>query len=110
MIKKSLISVGSIPTFAVVFLRTKIPFVSKKSSPLIRLGFYFGEKMDIKDVIDQVKEIKEAQLDPEVAHLLEDNLYEQVLNEIAFGNCSNPKTFAKEALKTKNISFSRWYA
>ncbi len=66
--------------------------------------------MDIKDVIDQVKEIKEEQLDPEVAHLLEDNLYEQVLKEIAFGSCSNPKFLAKEALKTKNISFRRWCA
>lgn len=66
--------------------------------------------MKIKDVIDGVKEIKEEQSDPEVAHLLEDNLYEQVLTEIAFGNCSDPKSFAKEALNTKNISFRRWYA
>ncbi|MEY8531592.1 hypothetical protein [Lactobacillus taiwanensis] len=66
--------------------------------------------MDIKDVIDQVKEIKDKELDPEVAHLLEDNLYEQVLNEIAFGKCSNSKKIAKEALKTKDILFRRWYA
>lgn len=66
--------------------------------------------MEIKDVIEQVKEIKDEELDPEVAHLLEDNLYEQVLNEIAFGNCSDPKSFAKEALNTKNISFRRWCA
>lgn len=66
--------------------------------------------MEIKDVIDGVKEIKEEQLDPEIAHLLEDSLYEQVLKEIAFGKCSNPKIFAKEALKTKNISFRRWCA
>ncbi|MBD0888705.1 hypothetical protein GRI01_00410 [Lactobacillus gasseri] len=66
--------------------------------------------MEIKDVIDGVKEIKEEQSDPEVAHLLEDNLYEQVLNEIAFGKCSNSKKIAKEALKTKDIPFSRWYA
>lgn len=66
--------------------------------------------MDIKDVIDGVKEIKEEQSDPEVAHLLEDNLYEQVLNEIAFGKCSNSKKIAKEALKTKDIPFKRWYA
>lgn len=66
--------------------------------------------MEIKDVIDQVKEIKEEQSDPEVAHLLEDSLYEQVLNEIAFGKCSNSKKIAKEALKTKDIPFRRWYA
>lgn len=66
--------------------------------------------MEIKDVIDGVKEIKEEQSDPEVAHLLEDNLYEQVLNEIAFGKCSNSKKIAKEALKTKDIPFRRWYA
>ena len=66
--------------------------------------------MEIKDVIEQVKEIKEEQSDPEVAHLLEDNLYEQVLNEIAFGKCSNSKKIAKEALKTKDIPFKRWYA
>lgn len=66
--------------------------------------------MKIKDVIDGVKEIKEEQSDPEVAHLLEDNLYEQVLTEIAFGNCSDPKTFAKEALKTQNIPFRHWYS
>lgn len=66
--------------------------------------------MEIKDVIDQVKEIKEEQSDPEVAHLLEDSLYERVLNEIAFGKCSNSKKIAKEALKTKDIPFRRWYA
>lgn len=55
--------------------------------------------MDIKDVIDQVKEIKEEQSDPEVAHLLEDNLYEQVLNEIAFGKCSNSKKNCKRSFK-----------
>lgn len=66
--------------------------------------------MEIKDVIDGVKEIKEEQSDPEVAHLLEDNLYEQVLTEIAFGKCSNSKKIAKEALKTKDIPFRRWYA
>lgn len=63
--------------------------------------------MDIKDVIEQVKEIKDEELDPEVAHLLEDNLYEQVLNAIASSKCSDPKSFAKEALKTKDILFRR---
>lgn len=66
--------------------------------------------MDIKDVIEQVKEIKDEELDPEVAHLLEDNLYEQVLNAIASSKCSDPKSFAKETLKTKDILFRRWYA
>lgn len=66
--------------------------------------------MEIKDVIEQVKEIKDEELDPEVAHLLEDNLYEQVLNAIASSKCSDPKSFAKEALKTKDILFRRWYA
>ena len=66
--------------------------------------------MEIKDVIDQVKEIKEEQSDPEVAHLLEDSLYEQVLHDIAFGKCSNSKKIAKEALKTKDIPFRRCYA
>lgn len=66
--------------------------------------------MEIKDVIDGVEEIKDEELDPEVAHLLEDNLYEQVLNAIASGKCSDPKSFAKEALKTKDILFRRWYA
>ena len=63
--------------------------------------------MDIKDIIEQVKEIKDEELDPEVAHLLEDNLYEQVLNAIASSKCSDPKSFAKEALKTKDILFRR---
>lgn len=54
--------------------------------------------MEIRDVIDGVKEIKEEQLDPEVAHSLEDSLYEQVLNEIAFGNCSY-KDFCKRSFK-----------
>ncbi len=66
--------------------------------------------MEIEDVIEQVKEIKDEELDPEVAHLLEDNLYEQVLNAIASSKCSDPKSFAKEALKTKDILFRRWYA
>lgn len=63
--------------------------------------------MEIEDVIEQVKEIKDEELDPEVAHLLEDNLYEQVLNAIASSKCSDPKSFAKEALKTKDILFRR---
>lgn len=66
--------------------------------------------MEIKDVISQVKEIKKAKTDPEEAHWLEDILYEQVLNEIASGQCSNPMIFAKEVLKTKHISFPRWCA
>ena len=31
---------GSTPVFPIVLIRTKIPFVSRKSSLLIRLGFF----------------------------------------------------------------------
>lgn len=64
--------------------------------------------MEIKEVINQVKEIKKVAYDPEEAHWLEDILYEKVLDEIASGKCSDPKAFAKEALKTKDFYFPRW--
>jgi len=46
-------------------------------------------------------------LDPQM-HIFEDKLHQDVLKAIANG-AENPEKLAKEALKTFDIKFSRWY-
>ena len=48
--------------------------------------------------------------DPEVAHGLEDNLYETFIKSIAKDGPDNLKKIAKKILKTKKIDFPRWCA
>jgi hypothetical protein len=47
--------------------------------------------------------------DPEMAHQLEDRLYQDVLAAIALG-ADNAKELAEAALKCSEIRFRRWYA
>jgi hypothetical protein len=68
-----------------------------------------AEIMTIDDVKLQVQHIQEAKHDDESAHGMEDSLWEDVLKSIAHG-AKNARELATEALKTKNIKFSRWYA
>ena len=68
--------------------------------------------MTLKDIKDEIKKIKDEAWDNEMAHSNEDSLREDVLEEIASGNLSKEECilFAKEVLKTSNISFARWCA
>lgn len=68
-----------------------------------------GEKMTIKEVEKRVQAIRENVDDPESAHADEDNLYLDVLKAVARGSKHSIK-LAKEAIKTRNIDFPRWYA
>ena len=47
--------------------------------------------------------------DHEEAHVYEDAMREKVLEAIASG-CPNASELAKEALKSSEIEFERWYA
>lgn len=65
-----------------------------------------------KHVVARVKEVRqygEVLRDDEKAHAAEDQLWEDTLFAIAMG-AENPVKLAKEALKTRQIKFSRWCA
>lgn len=66
--------------------------------------------MNLKDVKDAVKRVKNLAGDPEGAHCTEDDLYRELLASIADGSCEDPAKCAKEALKTRKIDFPRWCA
>ncbi|MBG9915251.1 hypothetical protein ABD67_10070 [Bacillus sonorensis] len=65
--------------------------------------------MTVDDVREFVEEIRLSADDDEVAHSMEDELYVAVLQAIVNG-ADNPGKLAAEALRTKNIEFSRWCA
>ena len=46
--------------------------------------------------------------DHEVAHVMEDELHQKVLDAIATGACENPQECARTAIKTLGNSFHRW--
>jgi len=61
---------------------------------------------DVKLAIEEIRRHSEGPgRDPERAHSLEDELWFGVLTEL-----SEHHAIAREALKTKDISFSRWCA
>ncbi len=62
---------------------------------------------DVKTIVDQIRGMVG---DPEMAHSREDDLWETVLRLISKKNPINAGLLAKEALKTKDISFPRWCA
>lgn len=64
----------------------------------------------IDDVRAAVEEIRAGADDAEGAHSAEDELWEEVLRAIAADACPDPKAWATEALKTKEIDFPRWCA
>lgn len=72
-----------------------------------------GEAQEIEMIsIEQVRTIVECiaslpDCEPE-AHMIEDHLFETVLMAIANGSL-NPEALAYEALKSKKITFARWY-
>lgn len=67
-------------------------------------------KLTLEEVRKTVDEIKREAGNPEVAHKWEDDLREDVLRYIASGECVDPASYAKEVLRTGEISFPRWYA
>lgn len=61
------------------------------------------------DIRAKVGEIAQEMHDPARAHKLEDDLYKIIITSIASGNTDDPVGLCLEALKTKEIIFSRWY-
>lgn len=66
--------------------------------------------LDSYSVRDAVAMIADHKDDAEVAHDMEDRLYEDVIRAIRDGTCIDPRACCEEALKTKDIDFSRWCA
>ena len=72
--------------------------------------------MTVSEIQQRVEKIRDAAGDSEVAHGLEDDLHVDVLKAIADQDPHQPwvmndiRQLATEALKTREIDFSRWYA
>ncbi len=62
------------------------------------------------DVRKRVAEIAEIKGDPEAAHSSEDALWQDVLNFIAQDMPADAAELAREAVKTADLPFARWYA
>lgn len=71
---------------------------------------YPKENLTIQDVIDAVEHIRRKRINAEEAHMMEDQLYIDVLEAIADGFAEDPKKMAAEALKAVEIDFPRHYA
>jgi hypothetical protein len=65
---------------------------------------------EVKKRIELIKAKGEFEHDDEVAHSMEDQLWQDVLTAIAEGYCEDPKALAGEALRTVGLDFSRWCA
>lgn len=57
-----------------------------------------------------LERIRNAAGDDEVAHGLEDDLWEGVLEAIAANFCEDPRSVAATALQSRQIKFERWRA
>lgn len=66
--------------------------------------------MDAIEIKERIKKIIDAQDDPEKAHAMEDDLYQDLLSSIARGECTEPERCAQIALRTQHITFPRWCA
>ncbi len=65
--------------------------------------------MTVAEVEHRVQQLALVAHDNETAHTQEDDLYEELLEDIANGTCVDPRECAREALKTKLLPFRRWY-
>lgn len=65
--------------------------------------------MNKKDIETRIAKIKGAQGDSEIAYFEEDKLWYDVLKAISEG-ATNPQELARECIKTRDLSFARWYA
>ena len=69
-----------------------------------------SKHITVKEVKDIVNSFTDSQNeDYEEMHFEEDDMYEDVLRAIADGD-PHSKLLAREALKSKNVKFARWYA
>lgn len=67
-----------------------------------------SKHITVKEVKDIVNSFTDKNADWEEMHIEEDDMYEDVLRAIA--ECDpHSKLLAREALKSKNIKFTRWY-
>lgn len=64
--------------------------------------------MTIDEIRERIEEIKRNH--DQIAHELEDKLYADFIAFVAESQSSELDELAKEVLKTKELSFSRWYA
>jgi hypothetical protein len=66
------------------------------------------------DMIQHAKKtlanIRALRRDPESAHGLESQLYQDVLQAIADGKCPDPAALARVALQANKIKYPRWFA
>ena len=68
--------------------------------------------MTLEELIELLEQFKAQAGDPEMAHAMEDEIWEKTLMHIAF-NCSDGdemKHWAHKALDTKRIPHDKWYA
>ena len=69
-----------------------------------------SKHITVKEVKDIVNSFTDSQNeDWEEMHIEEDDMYEDVLRAIADDD-PHSKLLAREALKSKNVKFARWYA
>ncbi len=66
--------------------------------------------MKIEDVAFRLERIRKLADDDEAAHIGEDQLWLDVLEFIATGECPDPTAFAICAIQTRSIEFARWCA
>ena len=67
--------------------------------------------MTVEEVNERVAEIERIVRDPEAAHVYEDQLWHDVLFEIAAGVPSaHASNLAVAALQTESLKFPRWCA
>jgi hypothetical protein len=66
--------------------------------------------MDIESIRASVELIRANQLDPEVAHSMEDCLHGAFLDHVAQHGPEELAAMAREILKTTEIEFDRWTA
>lgn len=66
--------------------------------------------MTLADVMAHAAAIADVADDNERAHVFEDELHRRVLQAIADGTCEDPQGCAREAIRTLELRFKRWYA
>jgi len=61
-------------------------------------------------VRERIESMKAEAGDWEVTHVIEDDLWAEVLQSIAEGSCDDPAELARVALHSVDLGFTRWYA
>ena len=86
------------------YVRGQALYIANANEPLKNNG----AKMTIDEIRERIEEIKRNH--DQIAHELEDKLYADFITFVAESQSSELDELAKEVLKTKELSFSRWYA